>query len=615
MAPKKKIEQEQGASLVDPVYQKFTRGVRRALSSDEFYQFFMESIARSHNEIQFSNRKEVKTVDPVWVEQIEEAMEGFQNIVSMPRQEIKEDILIVNVAHAKKTGSDVVQHLASHAGLVEDYNDDSGDVRPSKVMQKYREESIGLYENRLVFTTLELAHHFVQIRYDALFAAMSDEFGAKLKVQSDMDSATEHVHMDTFIHIKNTESIMDTDEKNRDIFDRISRLHRMLSVFMNTEFARELSKLNRVKGPIHKTNILKRNPNYKAAVKLLEFLRSYDQVGYVIQVVEQAPVVDEQFQQDIFHNVLFNYLVLKGHLEDEKDREVPLQRKPKQRALKPKFIKEIIEELTEDYDLPDVEIRKVLIEELTKEQLMLEEEAERHRLVDEQERQRREEAERLEAERKAEEERLEAERLAEEERKRQEEEAERQRIEAERILREAEDRRRSALFVEELDYFRYYLEKQILARQAAQDEESKREELDDYAEAVRLLDEAMLRKKEEAARARKLKQEAKLRKKAEAEQKAEADKAQAKLQEQLRQVQLELEQAEQRQADLKAMRPYAAEFDLFNRSLPERRQLRAAQLREKQQREAERKAALERRALLKRRAEKSKSPNMLRISG
>jgi hypothetical protein len=59
--------------------------------------------------------------------------------------------------------------------------------------------------------------------------------------------------------------------------------------------------------------------------------------------------------------------------------------KQKKRKLKPKFIKEIIEELTEDYDLPDIEIRKVLIEELTKEQLMKEEEAERRRLVEEQE--------------------------------------------------------------------------------------------------------------------------------------------------------------------------------------------------------------------------------------
>ena len=50
--------------LVDPVYRKFTRSVQRALSGDDFYRFFMESIANADNQIQFSNRREVKSVDP-----------------------------------------------------------------------------------------------------------------------------------------------------------------------------------------------------------------------------------------------------------------------------------------------------------------------------------------------------------------------------------------------------------------------------------------------------------------------------------------------------------------------------------------------------------------------
>ena len=65
--------------------------------------------------------------------------------------------------------------------------------------------------------------------------------------------------------------------------------------------------------------------------------------------------------------------------------------------------KEIIEELTDDYDLPDVEIRKVLIEEITKAQLLKEEEAERRRLVEEKEKEMRERArlEKLEREKQA----------------------------------------------------------------------------------------------------------------------------------------------------------------------------------------------------------------------
>ena len=299
-------KKKNGALPVDEVYNKFTRSILRSLGSNEFYQFFMDAVSKADNEIQFSNRKEVKSIDPAWVDAVEESLQGLQHIINLPRQEIKEDELIVNVAHAKKTGQDVVRHLASHAGMVENYDEETGSVRPSRVMQKYREESLGLYENRLVFTTLEMAYHFVKIRHDALFQAMNDEFGAKLKLRTDMESATEKVHLDMFLHIRNTESILDTDAKNRDMFDRISRLYRVLGVFMNSPFARQMTQFERVKGAIHKTNILKRNPDYRAAVKLLEFLRSYDQIGYAIAVVEQNPEVDETFQRDIFHNVLFN---------------------------------------------------------------------------------------------------------------------------------------------------------------------------------------------------------------------------------------------------------------------------------------------------------------------
>ena len=156
-----------------------------------------------------------------------------------------------------------------------------------------------------------------------------------------------------------------------------------------------MSKYPRVKGTVTKTNVLKKNKNYHAIMELMEFLKGYGDIGYTIKIIEQNPVVDENFQKDIFHNVLFNYLVLKGHLERDKDRRLPAPMKEKKRSLKPKFIKEIIEELTEDYDLPDIEIRKVLIEELTKEQLMREEAAERRRLVEEQEKRKKEEDARL----------------------------------------------------------------------------------------------------------------------------------------------------------------------------------------------------------------------------
>ena len=581
------------SSLIDPIYTKFVRGVTRAIGSTEFYEFFMDAVSRAQNEFQFSNRKLVKTVDLTWVDAIEESLDAFQKIISSPRNVLKEEDLIVNVANAKKSGAETVRHLAQHSGLVDSFDEERNEVHPGRLMQRYREESWGLYENRLVFTTMEFAYHFVKIRHDALFEAMSDEFGAKLKVQSDMESATEHVHMDMFLHIKEIDSALETDAKNGDAFSRISRIYRILSVYMNSAFAQQMSKLERIKGTVNKTNVLKRNKDYHEILSLFEFLRKYNDIGYTIRVVEQSPEINEQFQQDIYRNILFNYLILKGYLEDEEDRTVPVEPKERRRTLKPKFIKQIVEELTEDYDLPDVEIRKVLIEELTKEQLMREEKAERLRLVEEQEKKRKEEKERLAAEKKAEAERRRAEREAEAERRRAEQEEAERRKQMERMQREAENRRWSKSFQNELDYFNEHLEERREERRKAEEALRQRAaEEQDYADAVKLLEEAARRKEEEQERARIRRKEEKERREREkllAEQKALREKQEAK--ERLRQQQAE-EAArlaeEQRQQALIVLAPVLAELEFAHGQLQHQQELRRRQAEEARREQEER---------------------------
>lgn len=462
------IEEEE-IDTIDPIYQKFVRGITRAIGSTEFYEYFMDAVANSDNEIQFSNRKMVKTVDATWVNAVEDALGAIENIINTPRNVIKEEELIVNVANARKAGSETVRHLAQHSSLVEDFNYETGDVRPSKLMQRYREDSINLYENRLVYTTLEMAHHFVKIRNDALMEAMGDEFGAKLKLRSDMDSAYEHVHMDMYLHIKKTDSALDTDRKNADILGRISRVNRILSMFMGTNFSEQMSKLPRVRGAVNKTNVLKKNKNYKEVLKLFEFLRNYTDVGYTIGIREQNPVITEAFQEDIYRNILFNYIVLKGYLEDAQDRRLPVANERRQ-EFKPKVILEIIEEITKDYNIPDVEIRKILIEELTKEQLMQEEAAMRRRLVEEQEERRTEEEKLLAKQRRIEEER-------------------------QRIL----DENYRELLEPELLYFTQHLKERLNKRIEDAQEMQYHAEKEDFADAAEQLEEKESRMREEAA--------------------------------------------------------------------------------------------------------------------
>ncbi len=558
----------QQLEVIDPIYQKYVSGVIRALGSTDFYEYFMESVSRAENEFQFSNRRLEKYVDTEWIDAVENALEGFQNVLASPRNVIKEDEVIVNVANAKKAGSDVVRHLATHAALVEHYDERNNEVRPERLMQKYREDTIGIYENRLVFTTLERAYQFVKIRHDALFQSMGDEFGAKLKVSSNMYSATETVHMDMFMHIKDSEGALEIDEKNRDVFDRVSRLYRILSMHMNSRFAQQMSRIPRITGSVTKTNVLKKNPNYVAVVKLFDFLTHYDNIGYTIKVIEQNPVINEDFERDIYHNILFNYLVLKGHLERDKDRQLPAPLKEKKRKLKPKFIKQIIEELTEDYDLPDVEVRKVLIEELTKEQLMLEEQEERRRLVEELERRKQEEEERLRLEQEAEEERKRQEKEAAEERRRQEKEIIAAQKMLERMEREQETRRRSGLFKQETEKFFKELPERMELRMEEEAKETVEEQ--DFADAVQIMEETERLKAEEIARLRRRKQEEKERQRLEAM--LEQERVERELAEEHEKMLIaeEIRQARQYEQDMETVAPFSKMLEDFERTLSER---------------------------------------------
>ena len=115
---KNKTVKSSKKTTIDAVYQKYAKGVIRTLASTDFYDFFMDMIERAENEFQFSNRRCEKIIDPKWVDAIDDSLKAFQNIISNPRNVIKEEEIIVNVANAKKGGQDVVRHLAQHGNMV-----------------------------------------------------------------------------------------------------------------------------------------------------------------------------------------------------------------------------------------------------------------------------------------------------------------------------------------------------------------------------------------------------------------------------------------------------------------------------------------------------------------
>ncbi len=373
------------AKHIDPIYRQYASRIIKYVASTEFYEYFMAMVENGKNTMQFSNRKIEKTVDETWVTAIEATMKPMEEIINNPRNFIMQEEIIVNVALAKRITPDTVQHLAQHGSMIDKFSEKEG-VRPNRLMEKSKEDSWNTYENRFVYTLLEMTYEFVNKRYEALFGAMNEEEGAFLKISSEAKSYHESLDVNVDIRVRQEEDLLASDERNENIFARIARLHRLLTTFRSSRFAKDVSKYGKIKPPLVRTNAIAKNPNFKACHKLWNFILAYRDVGYTINIYDQSPVISDSFMMDIYHTIMFDYIILKNYLENPADREIHNNKNAKRKQLKPKFITEIIEEIVNNYDLPDVEVRKILIEEITKAQLMKEEAAERRRLVEEKER-------------------------------------------------------------------------------------------------------------------------------------------------------------------------------------------------------------------------------------
>ncbi len=101
------------------------------------------------------------TVDFSWVDAINETLPYLDKIIRNPRRFIttEEDIIIIE--KTKKVTEESIKHLAQNTGLIQDI-DDKGFVKPKKLLNVFKEETIDLYENRFIFTLVNHLYVFIQ---------------------------------------------------------------------------------------------------------------------------------------------------------------------------------------------------------------------------------------------------------------------------------------------------------------------------------------------------------------------------------------------------------------------------------------------------------------------
>lgn len=358
------------SETINDLYLKYAEGVGESLESDRYFQYLFEMVQAGDNTLQQKNRILHKVVDERWIGTIEEGIDAIYNIIDKPRRFVTTKEEVVPVALARKITADSVRHLSMNTQFIA--SDENGEIQPTRILNVSTEESYDLYENRFVYHLIQRLFTFVDKRTDVIFWSTGDETCNTMSMESKVDDAYEEISYKVEMTIKNRQSYAENDSDHMEVFKRIDRLRRMVRNLRSSSFCELMAGCAMVRSPIQRTNLMMKDPSYRTCYKLWQFIESYDEVGYTIEEQDSALEFDEEYLLQMYTNLITNYTVFKSLLEADPRRMTELAEEHRE-PVKPKFIKEIKEEIVEDRNLPDVEIRKVFVEEVTQAQIEAEE--------------------------------------------------------------------------------------------------------------------------------------------------------------------------------------------------------------------------------------------------
>lgn len=287
--------------------------MQKILSSDFTYNYIQGSLADGDKgKDTLVGKTNEKVIDMDWVEAIEEALPYIQKAIDEQRRFIKQIENVVRIELAKKVGPDSVKHLSQHTNFISKVDPD-GSVTPNKVLTVEREESFAIYENRVLMTLIRKALRFVDDKYAKMKDIPDDSYN-KFDFTRTLNLNQKKVNV-TFNYINEAHETLADDLDVLDVtalsdFDRIRRVRSALNECLNTQLMKEIAKESEVRPPLTQTNLLKKNPNFKKAVELWNFLDTYRKKGFDIVGEQYSGNMSEQVHKDVYFSVGFQHFML-----------------------------------------------------------------------------------------------------------------------------------------------------------------------------------------------------------------------------------------------------------------------------------------------------------------
>lgn len=301
-----------------------------------------------------------------WVDEIENACPYIDIIVRNPKFALTTEENIVKVEKAKKITVASVKDLARHTENINKVNKNK-EVKLKKILDVRNEETYNIYENRFLYTLINQMLRFVLKKEELL-----DNFELSDHKALEYAANTENSEEKLNIEVKITSEVLPSAKVDKRIKEeiknakqRIKRIKQYISNWERSEMIKALEKAHVpfINPPIKKTNIILKNPNFRIAVGLWEFLNSYDYQNNEDQRENIDDDANDILKGFLDHSFLIDYLVL--------DSMVPSKREQKKKManhailLLTEEVKRIVDLLLScGYEITDEELLKLIAKQI-----------------------------------------------------------------------------------------------------------------------------------------------------------------------------------------------------------------------------------------------------------
>lgn len=229
-------------------------------------------IAKTSSNLSIESDIEEVVCDYSWVPVIEDCIPYLDEIIRNPRRFLVQEEDIVPVEKAKKITEETVKHLAQHTNLIQDVDED-GFIKPLKVLNVRKEDTLDLYENRFIYSLIVNLQIFLRNQISTNGGESFKKCNRKVTYNGETKLKNNNIKVSVSLESNFFDNLSDKDSKDgASIFDRIERINEIIMDFACSQFMKSMGQVTMVRSPIRKTNVILKDTNFQQALSLWEYI-------------------------------------------------------------------------------------------------------------------------------------------------------------------------------------------------------------------------------------------------------------------------------------------------------------------------------------------------------